>query len=121
LEGALLRRYLVTTGIPERDILVDSVSRNTFENAVCSARILNDSLPAGRYLLITSALHMKRAQACFLRQRIRTDAYPVSKKTGARRWDPGHLLIPRVENMHTWEQLLHEWVGYLIYRIKGYL
>jgi uncharacterized SAM-binding protein YcdF (DUF218 family) len=121
LESSMLRSYLIDIGIPAGDILVDSVSRNTYENAVCSAKILTDSLPGGDYLLITSALHMKRAQACFLRQRILTVAYPVSKKTGYRRWDIGYLLVPNVENFRTWEKLLHEWVGYLVYEIKGYV
>lgn len=120
-EGALIRRFLLDTGIPDRDILVDSCSRNTYENAVNSVKLLNDSLPSGRYLLITSALHMKRAQACFRAQKCETTAYPVSKITGDRRWEAAYLLIPETENLRQWERLLHEWFGYLTYKIKGYL
>jgi uncharacterized SAM-binding protein YcdF (DUF218 family) len=121
LEAALLKRYLLETGFPAADLWVDTVSRNTYENAVHSARMLNDSLPNGKFLLITSALHMHRAKACFARQGIVADEYPVSKKTGKRRWDLGYLLVPDVENFMSWEKMLHEWVGYLTYRIKGYL
>lgn len=121
LEGALLKRYLIETGIQGKDILVDSLSRNTYENAVCSAKLLTDSIPVGKYLLITSALHMARAKACFLKQGLTVDVYPVSKKTGQRRWDIGYLLVPEVENIEAWQKLLHEWVGYLVYDIKGYI
>lgn len=121
LEGALLRRYLISIGIPDSVILVDSVSRNTYENAVQSARIIRDSIPQGKFLLITSALHMPRAIACFRKQGIFPVAYPVSRKVGPRRWDPGYLLLPNPENFMVWEKLLHEWTGYLVYRMKSYL
>jgi uncharacterized SAM-binding protein YcdF (DUF218 family) len=121
LEGALLRRYLLSIGIPDSVILVDSVSRNTYENAVYSSNIIRDSMPEGKFLLVTSALHMPRALACFEKQGIRPQAYPVGRRVGARRWDPGYLLLPDPENFMDWEKLLHEWTGYLVYKMKGYL
>jgi uncharacterized SAM-binding protein YcdF (DUF218 family) len=121
LEGALLKRFLIDDGIPQKDILVDSISRNTYENAVNSAQILRDSLPGGKYLLITSALHMSRARACFIKQGIIVDIYPVSKRTGQRRYDIGFLLVPNVENLEMWENLLHEWFGFIVYKMKGYI
>lgn len=120
-EGALLRRFLVETGIPATDILVDSTSRNTHENAINSVQLLNDSVHNGRYLLITSAMHMHRAQACFRKLNCITTAYPVSKKTGGRRWDLGFLLVPEVDNLKQWERLLHEWVGIIMYKMNGYI
>jgi uncharacterized SAM-binding protein YcdF (DUF218 family) len=120
-EGALLRRFLIDTGIPDSVILVDSTSRNTHENAINSVQLLNDSLPNGKYLLITSAMHMYRAQACFSKLGCETTAFPVSKKTGDRRWDLGFLLVPEVENLRQWEKLLHEWVGILMYKMNGYI
>ncbi len=120
-EGALLRRFLVQTCIPPQDLLVDSSSRNTRENAINTVQLLKDSVPHGPYLLITSALHMERAQACFKKLGCETTAFPVSKKAGERRWDPGYLLIPQVENLRVWEKLLHEWVGSIMYKINGYI
>lgn len=122
LEAPLLKRYLVLTGISPEDILIDSLSRNTHENAVNSAKILHDSIPGGSFLLITSALHMKRAQACFTEQGVATDAFPANKITGQhRRWDVAYLLVPNFENFSLWEKLLHEWIGYLAYLMAGYV
>jgi uncharacterized SAM-binding protein YcdF (DUF218 family) len=120
LEASLLKKYLIELGIPDKDILVDSLSRNTYENAVNSSKIINDSLKGGKFLLITSALHMARAKACFSKQGISVDVFPTSKMTGGRRWDIGHLLVPDAGNFERWEELLHEWMGYLIYKIAGY-
>lgn len=121
LEAPLLKRYLVLTGIPSENILVDSLSRNTYENAVNSAKILRDSLPGGSFLLITSALHMKRAQGCFTKQGVATEMFPANKITGQhRRWDAAYLIVPNFENFTLWEKLLHEWIGYLVYLLAGY-
>jgi len=120
-EAALLKHYLAEIGIPDKDILVDSLSNNTHENAVNSAGILRDSLPQGKFLLITSALHMARAKACFKKQGIDADIFPTSKMSGKRRWDIGFLLVPDVANIATWERLLHEWLGYVVYYIAGYI
>jgi uncharacterized SAM-binding protein YcdF (DUF218 family) len=122
LEAALLRRYLTETGIPVKDILIDSLSQNTHENAVNSAAILHDSLPGGKFLLVTSALHMKRAKACFKKQGVETDIFPTNKCTGKqRRWDLNFLLVPDAENLIKWEKLFHEWLGYLVYFFAGYI
>jgi uncharacterized SAM-binding protein YcdF (DUF218 family) len=122
LEASLLKRYLIETGVPERDILIDSLSHNTHENAVNTAAILHDSLPAGKYLLITSALHMARSRACFKKQGIKTDIFPTNEISGpTRRWDLNFLVIPDAENFITWEKLFHEWLGYTVYFFAGYI
>lgn len=121
LEAPLLRDYLVQSGIPAADILVDSTSDNTRENAVNSSRLLNDSLPGGKFLLITSALHMSRAKACFVKCGLQPDVFPVSKKTEKRRWDIGYLLVPEPANLVVWNKLLHEWIGTIIYKFNGYI
>jgi uncharacterized SAM-binding protein YcdF (DUF218 family) len=121
LEASLLKKYLVETGIPLNDILVDTLSRNTYENAVNTARIIHDSLAGGKFLLITSALHMSRAKACFKKQGIEVDIFPTSKMTGSRRWDIAFLLVPEVSNLVVWEKLLHEWLGYITYKFAGYI
>lgn len=121
LEAPMLKDYLIQSGIPAQDILMDSTSDNTYQNAVNSARILNDSLPGGKYLLITSALHMSRAQACFEKCGLHPQAFPVSKLTDKRRYDIGYLLVPEPYNLQTWEKLIHEWAGIIMYKLNGFI
>ena len=120
-EGPLLKSFFVENGIPEGDIWVDSLSDNTHENAVYCAKILNDSIPDGEFLLITSASHMRRTYACFKEEGIECDTYPVDFNTGKRNWYVLNLFIPDMEALRMWKELIHEISGYVIYAITGYL
>ncbi|MFW5974899.1 MAG: YdcF family protein [Bacteroidota bacterium] len=121
-EAKVLRDYLRSVGVPEDDILVDASSRNTYENAVYSAEILEEHPELQDKLLITSAIHMKRAKACFDAQGISTDPF------GTDRIVPGDgvlnfeiLFVPDVVSFRYWHLLIHEWIGYVVYDIRGYI
>nr|NQU91498.1 YdcF family protein [Bacteroidota bacterium] len=59
-EALLLKEYLVANSIvPLRDIWIDTVSRNTRENAVEAKKLLGAYKGPDRFLLVTSAMHMK--------------------------------------------------------------
>jgi len=121
LEGALLCDYLIEIGIPSEDILVDSLSNNTRENAVNSAKILNDSIPGGEFLLMTSASHMRRSMGCFEKANLKVDPFPVDLVAGDRSWYWMNLMVPKTEALDIWDELLHEIIGYITYRIAGYI
>jgi uncharacterized SAM-binding protein YcdF (DUF218 family) len=120
-EAAFIKRYLVSIGIPDSVIFVDSVSDNTHQNAANSAGILKQIAPGGDYLLITSAIHMRRAAGCFRKEGLQVTPYPVSKFTGPRRYDIEYLLVPHLESFVLWKEVMHEMVGYPIYFFMGYL
>ncbi|MEI6854079.1 MAG: YdcF family protein [Bacteroidota bacterium] len=121
IEGILLKRYLTEIGVPKDDIYIDSTSNNTHENAVNCADIINKNFTKRSFLLITSAIHMKRAQDCFSKQGICTTAYPVSKIVGYRRTDIGYYLMPDAEVLIKWDKYLHEVFGYVTYTVMGYI
>jgi uncharacterized SAM-binding protein YcdF (DUF218 family) len=120
-ESPLVRQYLLTLGIPEEDIIIESESKNTYENAVFSKNILEEKIPREKYLLITSASHMRRAVACFTKQGIAVIPYSADRLSGPRKFTLDHLLIPDAETLFIWNRLIHEWLGYFIYAIAGYL
>ena len=60
-EAVIIKNFMVKIGIPADDIIIETLSRNTHENAKYSAEILERFYPEGNYLLITSAYHMKRS------------------------------------------------------------
>jgi len=119
-EGCMIRDYLLSIGIPETDLLLDSLSDNTHENAVESAKLLAKLPHGSSSLLITSAFHMRRAAACFKKQGIRCDLYTTNKNTGPRRFTPDHLLLPSAGAFIFYHSLLHEMLGMITYRIMGY-
>jgi uncharacterized SAM-binding protein YcdF (DUF218 family) len=121
-ESLQFKDVLVQWGIPKEDILIETKSRNTFENAVETKKELKKLPTLNSYLLITSGTHMKRAQACFAKQNIQctpfsTDLYTAPN--GGYYWD--QYIIPNVSNFDVWNVLIKEWVGYVTYSMKGYL
>jgi len=121
LESSLLKRYLVSIGIPDTAMLIDSVSDNTYQNAVNTAQILKKENTHGKLLLITSSIHMRRAMACFKKAGLTVTPYSTNKQTGRRIFDFGHFFIPSIDAIDSWDKLIHEVAGYLMYKIAGYL
>jgi len=119
-ESQLLKDYLTSINVPEEDIIIETESRNTHENAVEAARILQPAESSDTYLLITSASHFCRAAKCFENEGFTFDSYPVdycSRKLGA---NPETWLIPAPSAFATWNMLIHEIAGYVMYDWCGY-
>lgn len=119
-EAYFLFNYLRETGIPRGDVLFEARSRNTYENAVESRKLLEEAGIGAPLLLITSAMHMRRSQAVFAKAGINVEAYVTDKLTGPRRWDAEYLLLPRLDSLIKWRLLLHELIGLNAYRLAGY-
>ena len=111
--------FLIRLGIPKKDILIEKESRNTHENALFSKDILKNR--PGKYLLITSAFHMKRAKACFDKVGIATDAFPTDYYAQKFYWSAHNTIIPRPNAFHYWSILIKEWVGLVFYYLVGYI
>jgi uncharacterized SAM-binding protein YcdF (DUF218 family) len=121
LEASLLKRYFVTIGIPDSVMLIDSLSDNTYQNAVNSAQIIKKDFPNGKFLLITSSQHMRRAKACFEKAGISVTPYSTNKLTGKRIFNYQQFIIPDIEALGNWNSLIHEIFGYMVYSMSGYL
>lgn len=107
----LIRNYMISQGVPADEILIETQSRNTRENALY-ARPFLDALP-GKKVLLTSDYHMYRAQHAFARAGIQTvpapfpDVYKLSLRLEGR-W--GAFL-----------QLCEEWAKIGYYRARGWI
>lgn len=119
-EAIYLRDYLIRVGFPEKDVLIESDSKNTRENALFTSDILSSKNEQGNYLLITSAYHMRRAMGCFRKVGIQADAYPTDFITGPREYNVADLLIPHAGKLVDWSVLIREVVGCVVYKIMGY-
>lgn len=119
-EAIHLRNDLLRVGFPEKDLLIESDSKNTRENALFTAEILLSKNEEANYLLITSAYHMRRAIGCFKKAGIQADAYPTDFYTGPREYNFADLFIPYAGKLNDWSLLIHEVVGCVVYEIMGY-
>lgn len=114
-----LKEALVVGGLvgqlgvaPER-LLLESESRNTYENALFTKRLANPQ-PGERWLLVTSAWHMPRAVGAFRRVGWPVTAYPVDYRT---RGTPGMRLGLRpLGALNRLDTGLKEWIGLVVYR-----
>ena len=123
-ESEVLINYLQSIDFPTERILVESSSRNTHENAQFTKNLLESrgiDFQSKKILLVTSALHMRRSLACFEKQGIHCIPYVTNRTSGPRKFIPDHLLIPNAPALHSWRALMHEWVGFVSYKIMGYI
>ena len=116
-EALLLKRFAVKWGIREDRILVDADSRNTYENALKTAKIIEE-FRLSKLLLITSAFHMYRAHGCFRRVELDVDILPVDFATGNKVPDFRYFL-PSSSALAQTSRVLHEFLGILVYGITG--
>lgn len=119
LEAAILKQYLVSIGVRKEDILTDKKSRNTYENALYSGKIIKEQHSMNTIMLSTSSIHMKRSMLCFQKQGIEVIPFIVDG-TERREFYPSELLLPKAEILNDWYRLIHEWLGVLVYKIMGY-
>ena len=118
IEANAMRDYLLLNQIPSEDILIENTSRNTMENAFNSEKILQKEYANGKFLLITSANHMRRAKFCFEKAGIITQVFPTDCTTSYARFSVEYIFLPSIQAFEQWEDLIHEWIGYIVYRIK---
>ena len=122
-EAVQFKKVLVENGIPDSAILVENVSKNTYQNAIESKKIIDKHPEINSVLLITSALHMPRSKACFEKAGFENlETFTTDHFTGKTRgYSFDQVLIPNVSNLSDWQSLIHEWVGYVSYKIAGYI
>lgn len=119
-EAEYMKQLLQQLGVDEAAIVIEGGSRNTRENAVMTARVL-EGLGDQSVLLVTSASHMPRAAAAFRRTGVRLT--PVSIDTMSSSVNSGIPFgyLPSVEALLTSTLCIKEWIGLAVYRLRGWL
>jgi uncharacterized SAM-binding protein YcdF (DUF218 family) len=120
IEAEFLKSYLVKIGIPETDIICETKSQNTFQNAVYTAELIfSKHKSAPSCLLITSDFHYKRAIACFKNNNLQVD--PYLKKLKQKTISIEDYIQPQSAYLSKWRVLFHEIIGYYTYKLMGYI
>lgn len=128
-ESQDMAEILEAMGVPPSAILQEPDSLNTYENAVNVKKLLEEKGIEKRVLLITSATHMPRSVLIFKRQGIETIPAPtdfmvsqqdVDELTDS--WQSITLnILPDAYRLQQTTQSLKEYIGTIVYRLKGWL
>ena len=118
-EALILNRFAIEFGVPADRILLDTASRNTYENAV-QARALIEERGLSDIILVTSAAHMPRSMGCFRKVGLDPRPYPVDFRSGWGKYDPFSLL-PNVDYLQESTMAVREYVGLIMYWLQGYI
>ena len=112
-----MRNLLVQIGVPADRVVLESVSRNTHEEAVEVAKML-PPLHADKAVIVTSAVHMRRSLAAFRAAGV--DAVPaiVPHQYYGLGWST--WLLPSYSGLSFSSDILHELIGIPYYRLRGW-
>jgi len=119
-EAQELATLLKLAGVPPQAILLEPRSDNTRENALFTKALLDQYPDIKSLILVTSAFHERRALACFAK--VGRPATPFAadfRGTSPPSWLT-YWVIPSTDVLTRWGTLVHEIVGYGIYRVVGY-
>jgi len=111
-ESETIKDFLIQNKIDSNDIMIENQSRNTKENAINSAKLLDKK---NEYILITSAIHMKRSILCFENEGLKIIPFSVDNSMSYSSNKIEYILLPRSLVLENWEDLIHEIIGYYVY------
>ena len=118
-EAGVMRNTMVMLGVPDNKIILETSSKNTWENAGGAAQIIHEH-GCERVVLVTHARHMLRAESCFQKRGMTVTPFPV-----------GHVATELPSLVHRWfiptpgaligsNDAMREWVGIALYRYRGW-
>ncbi len=115
-----IQRILLELGVPEEDIIIESGSASTIENATLCYELLQ---PRGvsKILLVTSAWHMIRAQAVF--EKVGFEVIPAATDYESIGTEPYGILdyFPTAGMLERSTRSIKEYVGYWVYNFRGWI
>lgn len=117
-EADAMKDFLFDLGVPPDAILIDDRSASTRENAVFTAELASER-GIDRVLLVTSALHMRRALGAFHAAGL--DATPAAADFEVVP-EPNHVLrwLPDAAALADSTRALKEYLGLWVYQWRGW-
>ena len=116
-ESPIAKQALVSMGIPDARVELETSSRNTCENATESAAKAQ-AKSSDTWLLVTSASHMPRAVACFRAAKFQVLPYSVDFHTRGVE-DLRRIQDSSVEGLADVDLAAHELMGLISYGLAG--
>jgi uncharacterized SAM-binding protein YcdF (DUF218 family) len=118
-EAFFANKFFRDFEIPKEDLILENKSKNTYENALFTKELLN-VFGKNRIILVTSAFHMKRSIGVFTKMGFDVQPFPTDYKSMLDdvNWD---TIIPSTMALDASTIAIKEWIGILVYKIKGYI
>lgn len=119
-EAEIARRDLMGLGVPDRDILLETKSRTTGENAIYTAAILKE-LGLANPLLVTSAFHMKRSVLNFENNGVSVTPFPVGYRASSQPRDLHYIWFgPEAYALDDSVCVMREELRFLVTKMTGF-
>ena len=116
-EAVAAGRLYESLGMPSGQFIAETESRNTWENAVETAKLFYEGNKIERVVLVTSAYHIKRGIYCFENNGIFVIPAPTDYKCQRGRKYDFLSFLPSIDSLHNTYIALHEYAGLLYYII----
>ena len=109
-----VKEYLIDLGVPGQNIILDSESHNTFQNALHIKKIVGSH----NLILVTSAFHMPRTMLAF--RNLGMNPYPCPTDFKVEGSYNIFDFIPSTSNLHNVNLAFHEYIGILLYKFYAH-
>ncbi len=106
-------------GVPDSAMIAMGRSRTTHEDAVFTAEVFKEAGLEKNILLVTSATHMRRAEALFRKAGFVVQPAPTDYRGEAALSFKMFDLLPKAEALSNTTVALHEYLGLWAYRMAG--
>lgn len=116
-EADVARRLFLGLGLAPERLVFEDASRNTYENAIFTRKLLQPR-PGERWLLLTSAFHMPRSMGVFRKAGFEVIPYPVDYASTGQAGDYAPS-SESMENLRRFQRAVREWIGLAAYRATG--
>ena len=122
-EARLVEEWIKQWKVLESPVMVLGICKNTHDEAV-HMKALAAERGWKRILLVTSATHMKRAEAVFKKEGM--SVVPVAcnflvEGNDFKAVEPSYSFFPKVDGFIFLGQYLHEKIGSMVYRLRGWI
>jgi uncharacterized SAM-binding protein YcdF (DUF218 family) len=115
----VMHDFLLELGVRSEDLVDEAESHNTYENAVQTARLLQER-GIHSIVLVTDARHLHRAVGCFRKQGL--EVTPCGCRYGANHFDLQlSSFMPNPVAIRQCQAVCHEWFGVAWYKLRDAL
>ena len=115
--AAAMREFLRGQGVADNDLIVEDVSRTTYENAVESGHLLAER-GIRKIALVTDAAHLRRAVGCFRKQGLEVVPCGCRYRAAHLEWS-AWTFLPNASAARGFQEAWHEWLGTVWYRLRA--
>ncbi|MHC4138622.1 MAG: envelope biogenesis factor ElyC [Planctomycetota bacterium] len=111
----VMARVAREIGVPERDIILESKSKDTKDEAM----LIKSIVGKGPFVLVTTASHIPRSMALFKKLGMNPVPSPIGHSIKDRQGLHYYSFFPSTGNLHNAELAIHEYLGLIWAKLNG--